>query len=75
MRDAESAHPGNTPEIVAALIELMYDETLAGALDDNTMAIVERALKVAEAAKGKESVLYAHALTAKAYLLMLMDRP
>ena len=75
LRDAESAHPGNTPEIVAALIELMYDETLAGALDDNTMAIVERALKVAEAAKGKESVLYAHALTAKAYLLMLMDRP
>jgi len=75
LRDAETAHPGNTPEVAEALFALMYDETLAGAINDDTMAVVERALKVAEAAKGKESHLYAQGLSAKAYLLMLMDRP
>ena len=75
LREAEAAHPGNTKEVASALIDLAYDETLAGVISDDTMAIVERALKVAEGAQGKDSSVYAMALNAKAYLLVLMDHP
>jgi CHAT domain-containing protein len=75
LRAAETAHPGNTDEIAGALIDLMYDEVLVSGVTEDTLATADRALKVAEAADGKESRMYALALGAKAYVLMLSDRP
>jgi CHAT domain-containing protein len=75
LRAAEAAHPGNTAEVAGALIDLMYDEVLVGGVTDETLALADRAVKVAEAADGKESRIYAIALGAKAYVIMLSDRP
>jgi CHAT domain-containing protein len=75
LKAAETAHPGNTAEVAGAMVELVYDEVLSTGATDETLATAERAMKVAEAAQGKESSIYATTLGAKAYLLMLMDRP
>lgn len=75
LRAAETAHPGNTAEVSDALVQLVYDETLAGSTLEETMATADRAIAVAEGAAGKESSPYAVALGAKAYALMLLDRP
>ena len=75
MRAAEEAHPGNTPEVAAALLELVYVEILSSSVNDDTLASVERAVKVAEAAQGNQSRIYALALAAKARILQIMDRP
>ena len=73
LRAAEAAHPGNSPEVAGALIGLVYNGIVASAVTDETLATADRAVKVAEAAKGKQDGLYADALAAKAYVLMLMD--
>ncbi|MGD0732842.1 MAG: CHAT domain-containing tetratricopeptide repeat protein [Terracidiphilus sp.] len=75
LRAAEAAHPGNTPEVFDALIQLVYDETLAGSTLEETVATADRAIKVAESAEGKESSNYAIGLGTKAYALMILDRP
>jgi CHAT domain-containing protein len=75
LRAAEAAHPGNTPEVSDALVQLVYDETLAGSTLEETMATADRAIGAAEGAAGKESSVYAVALGAKAYALMILDRP
>jgi CHAT domain-containing protein len=75
LRAAEAAHPGNTAEVAGALIDLTYDEILATGPTEEALATAERAVKVAEAAEGKESGIYANTLGAKAYVLMLKDRP
>jgi hypothetical protein len=75
LRAAEAAHPGNSPEVAGALIDLVDDGILASAVTDETLATADRAAKVAEAAKGKQDGLYAVALGTKAYVLMLMDHP
>jgi len=75
LQAAEAAHPGNTEEVADALIELVYDETMASAVNGETLALAERATTVAEAAKGKESSLYALATAARARVLLMMDRP
>lgn len=75
LRAAELAHPGNTAEVAAALVNLAYDEILASGPAEETLATVERAVKVAEAAQGKGSGIYATTLGAKAYVLTMMDRP
>lgn len=75
LRAAEAAHPGNTPEVAGALVDLVYDGILASSVTDETLANADRAVQVAEAAKGKQDRLYAIALGAKAYVLMMMDHP
>jgi len=75
LQAAEAAHPGNTEEVADALIELVYDETMASAVNGETLALAERATAVAEAAKGKESSLYALATAARSRVLLMMDRP
>jgi len=75
VRAAEAAHPGNTQQVAAALIELVWVEILAGVINEDTLATVERAVKVAEGAQGNESRIYAITLGAKARVLQMMDRP
>ena len=73
VRAAEAAHPGNSPEVASALVDLVYDGIIASAVTNDTLATANRAVKVAEAAAGRQDPLYAVALGAKAYVLMLMD--
>lgn len=72
---AQAAHPGNTPEVAIALVNLLYSELAASDFNQQTMEIADQALKVAEAAEGSQSGAYAIALAAKARLLVFMDRP
>jgi len=75
LRKAEVEHPGNTKAVADALINLVYNETMSDAVTDETMALADRAIQVAEAAQGKESSIYALALAAKARVLLIRDRP
>ena len=75
LRAAEAAHLGNSPEVAGALVDLVYDGLLSSSVTEETLANAYRAVKVAEAAKGKRDRLYAIALGAKAYVLMMMDHP
>jgi CHAT domain-containing protein len=72
---AEAAHPGNSPEVVEALIRLIDVETMESKVSDATMETADRALRVAEAIGGRESSLYAKVLAAKARVFRTMDRP
>ncbi|MGA3046563.1 MAG: CHAT domain-containing protein [Terracidiphilus sp.] len=75
LKAAEAEHPGNTAEVAGALVDLVYDEIIATGPTAEALANAERAVKVAEAAQGKESGIYATTLGAKAYVLMLGDHP
>jgi CHAT domain-containing protein len=72
---AEAAHPGNTQEVAAALIDLVFVEILSAAINEDTLATAGRAVKVAEGAQGNQSRIYALAVAAKARVLEMMDRP
>src|SRR5579863_4347694 len=67
---AEAAHPGNTPEVANALILLSQRQRVARRNIDEAVALAKRAVAVSEAAKGRQSALYATALAemAKVYL-------
>jgi CHAT domain-containing protein/tetratricopeptide (TPR) repeat protein len=75
LHTAEATHPGNTPEVVLALVALAGFETEAAHVGDESLEIADRAVRMAEAAPGKDSTLYATALAAKARVLLAMDRP
>ena len=75
LRDAETKHPGDSAEVVDALVNLLNDETDSAHVSDESLAEADRAVHMAEAVAGKESSLYATALAAKARALVLMDRP
>ena len=71
---AEAAHPGNTPEVATALISVLMMEVDALPADDELLKSAQHAVAVAKAAAGKESALYAQALTAEAWVYVNMDR-
>jgi CHAT domain-containing protein len=75
LRAAEATHPGNTSEVVLALVTLANLETEAAHVGDESLDTADRAARMAEAASGKESGLYAIALAAKARVMLAMDRP
>jgi CHAT domain-containing protein len=75
LREAEAKHPGNTPEIVEAMIDLANLETTAERVSDESLNDIDGAVRMAEAASGRESSLYATALATKARILLFMDRP
>lgn len=70
---AEAAHPGNTPEVAEALINLVFLQITADAVSQDALANADRAIRVAESATGKNSSLYGRALGAKARVLQLQD--
>lgn len=75
LRAAEAAHPGNSPEIVSALVALINVEIELSRLTDDSLAEANRAVTAAEAAQGKESSLYANALASKSRIVLLLDHP
>src|SRR6202050_3105934 len=75
LKAAEAAHPGNSTEIcdaLEALIGLQLDGRL---VTDETMALVQREVAVAEAGPGTHSSQYAAAVGELAEVLVAFDRP
>jgi CHAT domain-containing protein len=70
LRIAEKEHPGNTAEVADALMALVQRQRIDRKTGPETLELAQRAVTVAEGAKGKESILYAYSLAclAKAYL-------
>ncbi len=75
LRAAEAAHPGNSPEIVSALVALINVEIELSRLNDDSLAEANRAVTIAGAAEGKDSSLYANALASKSRVVLLLDHP
>jgi CHAT domain-containing protein len=71
----EAAHPGNSPELVNALLEMVQRERVVRKTSPETMELAKRALTVAEAVQGKESTLYAQALAGMAKLDLSENHP
>jgi CHAT domain-containing protein len=72
---AEAEHPGNTVEVANALTNLVQRETVARRISDETLELSKRALAVSEAAQGRQSTLYAFALSGLAKVYVAMDHP
>ena len=72
---AEAAHPGNTVEVVEALITLAQKQTIMRQTTDETMTISQRAVAMSEAATGKESIAYASALAGLGKVYFALDHP
>jgi tetratricopeptide (TPR) repeat protein len=74
LKQAEHEHPGNTPEVVTALTGLIQTQ-IATHTSEETVALAARAVKVAEAAAGKDSDLYSSALAIQSSVYLIQDRP
>lgn len=75
LKTAEDAHPGNSKEICDAL-EALIGLQLDGRLVTNeTMALVQREVTIAEAGPGTHSPQYAAAIGEMAEVLVAFDRP
>jgi CHAT domain-containing protein len=74
LRKADAEHPGNTPEVAAALIDLVTLLRDQGIVDTETVSLVDRQIQIAEAIAGRRSKDYVAALDAKADILTGLDR-
>ena len=74
LRRAEAEHPGNTPQVAEAMLELIELEIEAVPATDALLNEARRAMAVAEGAEGKESGLYAKAMADEAWVYMKMER-
>jgi len=73
---AEKRYPGdNTQELAMALAMVVEYETAEGNTTSETVAMADRALRVAENAEGKESSIYAIALAVRARVYGALDHP
>ncbi len=74
LRAAEAAHPGNTPEVVDALLLLVQRECVGRKTSAETLEMAERAVAMSETIGGKESILYAEALSGEAKVYLAEDQ-
>jgi CHAT domain-containing protein len=74
LRAAEAEHPGNTPEVVGALLLLVQRECVGRKTSAETMEMAQRAVAASEAISGKESILYADALAEQAKVYAAEDQ-
>lgn len=74
LRKAETEHPGDTPELVAALNALVGAQIEAGLVDSGTLADAIRETKVAEGSTGAESKPYVGALGDQIEVLVRLSR-
>jgi CHAT domain-containing protein len=73
---AEKIYPDdNTRRLAMALVVVVEYETAEGKTTDETAALADRAIRVAERAEGKESSIYAVALVVRARVYGMLDRP
>ena len=72
----EERYPGdNTRMLAMALAVVVEFESVEGTTTSETMALADRAVKVAENAEGKESSIYAFALATRARVYVALDAP
>ena len=74
LRKAEAEHPGNSPEVAAALHELVGSEIDGEKVDRESLDEVDRELRVAEAANGARSKAFVSALEDQAETLIRLSR-
>jgi CHAT domain-containing protein/Tfp pilus assembly protein PilF len=74
LAEAEAAHPGNTPEVAHALLILGQRIRVAKKTSPEALEIMQRAVKVSEAAAGKDSGLYALTLSHLARTYLAQDQ-
>lgn len=75
LRAAQASHPENSPEVVAALDDVIALEVDSAAITEELLVQADRSVAAAEAASGKESALYSEALATRALALSVLDRP
>jgi CHAT domain-containing protein len=75
LKAAEIAHPGNSAEICDALEALIGLQLDARMVTDETMTLVQREVRSAEAGPGAHSAQYAAAIGELAEVLVVLDRP
>jgi len=72
----EKRYPGdNTQKLAMALAVVVEYETAEGNTTGETVALADRAIRVAENAEGKESSIYAIALAVRARVYGALDHP
>jgi CHAT domain-containing protein len=74
LRKADANHPGNTPEVLKALNDLIMLIIDAGAADAETLALVNRELQATEAVEGPRSKNYVGVLGVQADILLGLNR-
>jgi hypothetical protein len=75
VREAEAAHPGNTPQVAEALLDLLDLEADSMPPNDAMLQEAKRDLDVAEKAEGRESGLHANAMAYESWVYLRLDRP
>ncbi|HET6170127.1 MAG TPA: tetratricopeptide repeat protein, partial [Terracidiphilus sp.] len=75
LRAAEEEHPGDSIEVAQALATVALMESAYEKSTDGTLAEAQRAVRIAEKVKGKESPQYAFTLAIEARVHSDMDRP
>ncbi len=73
---AEKIYPGDdTRRLAMAMAVVVEFETAEGNTTEETIALADRAIRVAEKAEGKESSIYAVALAVRARVYGVLDHP
>ncbi len=75
LRVQEQEHPGNSIELAKALASVALLESAYEKSTDQTLEEAQRAVRMAEKVKGKESPDYAYTLAVEARVRAEMDRP
>ncbi len=74
LKAAEAGHPGDTPEVAAAIKDLVSLQIDAGLADQDTLALIDRTLKIAEVTAGARSKAYVMALVTQMDVLTGLNR-
>jgi CHAT domain-containing protein len=74
LKAAEAAHPGDTPEVAAAINDLVSLQIDAGLADQDTLALIDRTVKIAEVTAGARSKAYVIALVTRMDVLTGLNR-
>ena len=74
LRKAEAEHPGNSPEVLKALDDLITVIRDTGTADADTLTLANRKIEVAETTDGSRSKAYVGALDVKVDLMSGLNR-
>ena len=74
LKAAEAAHPGDTPEVAAAMNGLVSLQIDAGVADRDTLSLVDRMVEIAKATEGTRSKAYEGTLVIRMDVLTGLNR-
>jgi CHAT domain-containing protein len=75
LREAEARHPGNTSQVVQALVWLAHFLSFQSNSVAEALETAQRAVNVSETGFGRQSLDYAGAITEESRIYVAMDRP